>query len=173
MTDLTPTPIPAPPPAPPLTPAPSAPSDADADALLAAAQGRVFGRRLRLLAVALYRRVLHLLTDPRSRHAVEVAERFADGRATADDLAAARADAAAAVHGAAARATLAHYSAAYAAAVLADPDAWRAAKVAADATLALTEPGVPEADHDASLKLPAGVRAALIHDVLGGPPAVV
>lgn len=46
-------------------------------------------RDLRLFAVRCARSVEHLLTDQRSRHAIDVAERFALGNADADELAAA------------------------------------------------------------------------------------
>lgn len=49
-------------------------------------------RQLRLFACACVRQVWHLLRYKRSRQAVEVAERFADGLATREELSAARAD---------------------------------------------------------------------------------
>jgi hypothetical protein len=58
---------------------------------LRAVEGR--DREIRLLAVAFASEVKHLMTDPRSLRALEVASAFANGLASEEELAAARADA--------------------------------------------------------------------------------
>ena len=102
-------------------------------------------REWRLFAVWCARRVQHLLTDPRSIAALDVAERYANGEATQDELAAARGAAwaatEAATEAAAGAAAWAATEAAWAAAGAATEAAagaaaraaWAAAEAAADA----------------------------------------
>ncbi len=64
------------------------------DPMLQFLHGRACKRKLRLFACACVRRVWRHLTDERSRAAVETAEQYADGLATAKQLARARKEAA-------------------------------------------------------------------------------
>jgi hypothetical protein len=56
---------------------------ADPDLMLDYLDGKVSDRKLRLFACAVCRRIWHLITVRQCRRAVEVAERFADGQASA------------------------------------------------------------------------------------------
>ena len=85
-------------------------------------------REIRLFAVDCARQVQHLMTDPRSLAALDVAERFANGLATSEELDAARAAAGAEAWAAAWDASDAARAAAWDAA---RAEAWAAAGAAA------------------------------------------
>ena len=94
-------------------------------------------REIRLFTVDCARQVQHLMTDPRSLAALDVAERFAEGLATSEELDAARDAALAAARDAARDAAWVAADAADAAWAAADAaDAARAAADAADAAWA-------------------------------------
>ena len=61
----------------------------DPQRMLEFLRGRVSERKCRLFACARCRAVWHMLLDERSREAVELAERLADGLATEEDRASA------------------------------------------------------------------------------------
>jgi len=103
----------------------------DAIWCLRAVQGH--DKEIRLFAVWCARQVEHLMADERSKNALDVAERYANGEATVGDLGSARAAAAAAADAAADAAYAARADAAAAAADAARADAAAAAYAAADA----------------------------------------
>jgi hypothetical protein len=92
----------------------------DPGPMLAFVRGKASDRKLRLFACACLRRIWHLLADVRSRKAVEVTERYADGLARFEELRVA--------HAAARQATREAWGATWAARAAADRAGPRAAK---------------------------------------------
>src|SRR5262245_376669 len=135
-------------------------------------------RKLRLFACACVRQVWSLLSDPRSRTAVEAAERFAEGRARGADLLEAEQEAFAVARGADLRQTVSDpaWAAARAAARAASLDAYSAASGTAfiaalcAAPWQLGEGGAVLHHGDREKKDRArGLQCRLLRDVVGNP----
>jgi hypothetical protein len=136
-------------------------------------RGAATERKKRLLAVACCRRVTHLLTDPRSRSAAEVAERYADGAADEGE----RAEAARAARQAVENAMFARRAGAPERLSLAARVAWFACgqpgEFVGDPALALLHAcSLIARDPDSSLGSPErerGAQSAAIRDIFGNP----
>lgn len=138
--------------------------------MLGFVEPRAAERKLRLLAVACCRRVWDLVRDERSRAAVEAAERYADGRTGADELAAAH-RAAAEAH-AEAGDTRPEGPAAAAAMVASGP--WRPHKAANFTALVRPFRSGPHAGEDVAAYKAAVLaewawQADVVRDIFGNP----
>jgi hypothetical protein len=142
----------------------------DSGPMLAFLRGRASERKFRLFACACARRPWHLLTDERSRRAVEEAERLADGLAGPSGVQAARAAAAELWVGAGRPARLALDAAAEAAfAALHDVASEAAGQAANGAEWAAGARSNPTATMPARVA-ERKVQANLLRDIFGPAP---
>src|SRR5262245_8765645 len=123
--------------------------------------GKTSDRKLRLFAVACCRHIWQYLTDEPSRHAVEVAERLADGKAT-------KAEQRAATLTAQRRSGAASCAAGFRAFHAAEAAAWNAAPEFARA-VTTGEPYVSDDAYNSAYSLERNAQSELIRDVFGNP----
>jgi hypothetical protein len=120
---------------------------------------RASDRKLRLFACACCRGIQGFIPAGPCREAVEVSLGYADGQATADELAAARSAAVSAASHAGS-----HSAAAWAACETANPSAFRAAWAAAEESRELLRKQSPRAAEDE-----ARAQAGFLRDIIGDP----
>ncbi|MBY0527112.1 MAG: hypothetical protein K2R98_27200 [Gemmataceae bacterium] len=132
------------------------------DVMLEHLDGKASVRKLRLHGCACCRRMWHLLSDERSRAAIETSERFADDQCSKEDLAAAHKFAVAAIW----TTTGLERDAAQAAAWVAAPHAWDAA----DATGRVAAKVLAVSSGcDDGLAKERDAQVALLREIMGNP----
>jgi hypothetical protein len=131
-------------------------------------RAKVSDRKLRLFAFACVRRIWHLLKDDVSRGAIEIAERFVDGQATAEEVV----DACAWIDAASAACEAAVASAAF---FRTYPEAIRAARGAANAARSAVDAARDNGMWGDSDNVPAEARAQtfLLRDICGNPSRTI
>jgi hypothetical protein len=145
--------------------------------------GKTTDRKFRLLACACCRRIWHLLTDGPSRHAVEVAERYADGSANGHELSSARelasaaySDGGDAFYGLRTDIQRPHSTAPHGAAIhVADPELWSIAHTLSSAAHGVFHNVQPftEAEVLVAINPERVAQAVLIREIFGNPFCLV
>lgn len=132
------------------------------DVLLEHLDGKATDRKLRLYGCACCRRIWNLFTDERSKTAIEVAERFADGNATKEELAVAHKAAVGLIWAT----TGMERDMAHAASWVATPHAWDAA----DATGRVAAKVVALATgREEAINVERGEQLKLLREIMGNP----